>query len=91
LLIKLHEADAENLLDDHPGLLMWLLYTGGAFIPEGSTRTSYAALVNQKRASALVGLYHSLEDVVLLLKQFVWSDKAFAIPIHGFWKEETSM
>jgi hypothetical protein len=87
LLIKLHEANGDNQFDDQPDLLQWLLYTGGAFIPEGPTRSGYTSFVNRERASAFGGSYRSLTDVVQVLKQFIWSEKVFKVPIERFWKE----
>jgi hypothetical protein len=87
LLCKLQQADDNGVWDEHPDLLIWLLYTGGAFVSTSSTRLEYVALMNKIYTSRFGDLYSSRTDVLGVLKQFVWSEKAFAAQIKNFWED----
>jgi len=67
--------------DDRPELLAWLLHVGGAFCPVGPTRSEYVALVHVNRSTRLKGLYTSWPELLTILKQFIWSENAFKLPV----------
>jgi hypothetical protein len=60
---------------------------GGAFLPTGSTRSRYIALLSKQYASKVGGLYNSWSEVLKTLGRFIWSRKAFATQVEEFWKE----
>ncbi|EXJ87486.1 hypothetical protein A1O3_04446 [Capronia epimyces CBS 606.96] len=87
LLRKLQEANDHVVWDDWPDLLAWLLHIGGAFSPTGSIRSGYVALLHVNRHTRLRTLYTSWPELLEILKQFIWSDKAFLSQVKAFWKE----
>ncbi|KAJ5748800.1 N-ethylmaleimide reductase [Penicillium nucicola] len=86
LLGKLQEADHDFLWDDWPELLAWLLYIGGAFAPTGDIRSGYLTLLHLNRTSRLKELYSSWSDLLGILKQFIWSEKAFESQVKAFFE-----
>jgi hypothetical protein len=89
LIDKLQQADHGGLWDNHPDLLLWLIYMGGAFLPIGSTRTIYLAILNQKYAGSSVSLPRSWPQVLETLKTFVWPERVFTSQIKAFWEESS--
>lgn len=89
LLDKLQRADDGGVWNDHLDLLAWLTYMGGAFLPEGSTRTAYSAILSQKYAGSSLGLHRSWPEVLGSLKTFVWSERVFTGQIKVFWEESS--
>lgn len=89
LLYKLQQVNDNPIWDDHPGLLAWMLYIGGAFAPVGTIRSDYVALLHENRKTRLRDLDTSWPELLETLKQFIWSEKAFALQVEAFW-EETS-
>ena len=87
LFSKLQHADDNGVWDDHPDLLLWLLFMGGAFVPTGSTRSNYVVLLSQKYASNFSDLLGSWPEVLEVLKQFIWSEKALTQQVKEFWEE----
>ncbi|KAJ5535673.1 N-ethylmaleimide reductase [Penicillium frequentans] len=87
LLRKLQGANDDSIWDGRPGLLAWLLHIGGAFAPMGTIRSEYAALLQINRRTRLRGLYTSWPELLEILKQFIWSDKAFMSQVKAFWEE----
>lgn len=85
LLHKIQQVDKSGGWDDHPDLLLWLVYMGGAFLPNGSTRTTFVILLKQK--DLFGDFYNSWEEVRQILKQFVWSESAYAPKLKAFWEE----
>ncbi|KAL4883798.1 hypothetical protein BJY04DRAFT_24647 [Aspergillus karnatakaensis] len=79
--------DQDTLWDDHPKFLLWLLYIGGAFAPEGKVRSGFIALLRANNASRFAGWDLSWQGVVEILKEFVWSEKAFGVAVRGVWEE----
>lgn len=73
--------------DDHPDLLLWLLYIGGAFAPAGVVRSNYIVLLRSNNADRFGGLYESWSELLGILKQFTWSEKAFMSHFKTFWEE----
>jgi len=73
--------------DDYPDLLLWLLYIGGAFLPEGQSRSDYIELLrtNYVRRFRIVGSSWSAQ--VEVLKQYYWPVKAFGVQGKTLWKE----
>lgn len=90
LLYQLQKAIDDPVWDDLPDLLAWLLYIGGAFAPTGTIRSDYLVLLNDNRNTRLKGLHTSWSELLDTLKQFIWSEKAFAAQVKAFW-EETSV
>ena len=73
--------------DDHPDLLLWLLYMGGAFVPTGIVRSEYAILLRSNNAVRFGHLYRSWPELLEILKQFTWSEKAFMSQVKALWEE----
>ncbi|KAI0487346.1 hypothetical protein F4859DRAFT_252095 [Xylaria cf. heliscus] len=90
LLRELQQANNDAIWDDHPDLLLWLLYIGGAFTSAGAVRSGYIALLRSNNAYRFLGLYESWPKSLGTLKQFPWSEKAFMTHFKAFW-EETSI
>jgi hypothetical protein len=84
------QADDNGVWDDHPDLLFWLLYMGGAFVPKGSTRSNYVVLLSQMHVSKFGNLYSSWPEVHEVLERFIWSEKAFVQQVKEFWEESSS-
>ncbi|KAE8547901.1 hypothetical protein EYB25_009694 [Talaromyces marneffei] len=87
LLYKLQEVNDDRIWEHHPGLLAWMLYIGGAFAPVGPIRSNYVALLHKNRISRFKGLDTSWLELLEILKQYIWSEKAFASQVEAFWKE----
>ena len=87
LLCKLQQVNDDSIWDEHPGLLVWMLYIGGAFAPDGTIRSDYVALLHENRKTRLRDLYTSWPELLEILKQFIWSEKAFESQVEAFWKE----
>lgn len=73
--------------DDKPELLAWLLHIGGAFAPAGTMRSDYLVLLQSSRGTRLQGLYGSWQELLVILKRFLWSDLAFLSQVTAFWEE----
>lgn len=86
LLNRLKEAREEQLFDNNPGLLLWFLYTGGAFTPAGETRSEYVSFVNQTYAIHY-GAKPGMAEINEVLKLYIWSKEAFSVKIEAFWNE----
>jgi hypothetical protein len=87
LLYKLQQADSDLVWDDRRDLLTWLLHIGGAFAPTGTIRSDYAVLLHSNCSTRLKGLYTSWPELLEILKQFIWSEKAFKEQVKAFWEE----
>ncbi|OQD81347.1 hypothetical protein PENANT_c028G03103 [Penicillium antarcticum] len=87
LLCKLQEVNPDLLWDDWPELLAWLLHIGGAFAPTGNIRSAYLALLHLNRNTRLENLYSSWPSLLEILKQFIWSEKAFEAQVKAFYEE----
>jgi hypothetical protein len=85
LLRKLQLAYDNNIWTDHLDLLIWLLFMGGAFLPIGSTRSKYIALLNHRYTPEFGEL--SWPEALKVLKQFIWSEKAFTAQGKAFWED----
>ncbi|OQU96931.1 hypothetical protein CLAIMM_02942 isoform 2 [Cladophialophora immunda] len=92
LLQKLQQQEQhdKSLWDGHGDLLAWTLYIGGAFAPAGAVRSGYVGLLRQEYASECGDLAASWPDLVDVLRQFVWSEKAFYQQVRSFWEEVMS-
>jgi len=64
-----------------------MLHLGGSFSPRGTIRSEYKRLLRSNRESRFGGLYNSLEELIELMKRFVWSKKAYGAQVEEFWKE----
>uniref|UniRef100_A0A8H7K2J7 Transcription factor domain-containing protein n=1 Tax=Bionectria ochroleuca TaxID=29856 RepID=A0A8H7K2J7_BIOOC len=87
LLQKLQQESVNSIWDSHPDLLLWLIYIGGAFAPSGDVREQYLMLLNLHRASRFENRYDEWPEILTIMKQFIWSDKAFLSQVRGFWEE----
>lgn len=87
LLGKLRQADDDGVWDEHPDLLLWLVYTAGAFNSNRSTRLEYTIFLKHKYSSQFGNLYSSWSEVRTVLKQFLWSERAGAVQVREFWEE----
>jgi hypothetical protein len=68
-------------------LLLWLLYIGGAFAPKGLVRSAYVALLRSNTAARCKELYRSWPELLAILTQFIWSEKAFMSQVEALWQE----
>ncbi|KAJ5689261.1 N-ethylmaleimide reductase [Penicillium macrosclerotiorum] len=87
LILKLEEANGGLFWKDNPGLIAWLLHIGGAFSPAGAIRSSYLKLLHLNRSTVLKDLYSSWSELLKVLEQFIWSEKAFSSQVKAFWEE----
>ncbi|TVY16452.1 hypothetical protein LARI1_G005751 [Lachnellula arida] len=87
LLRELQMADNDSLWDEHPDLLLWLLYIGGAFAPAGTIRSGYIVLLRSNNASRFGDFYRSWPELLEILKRFIWSEKAFLSQVKALWEE----
>jgi hypothetical protein len=87
LLRKLEQANDNPIWDDHPDLLLWLLYIGGAFAPTGVVRSNYVMLLRSNNATRFRNFGRSWPELLEILKQFTWSERAFMLPVKALWKE----
>ncbi|KAL5336855.1 hypothetical protein BJX70DRAFT_371325 [Aspergillus crustosus] len=87
LLHKLQQSSDDVIWDDHPELLLWLLYVGGAFTSPGSVRSEYIALIRLNNGTRSRGLYEMWPELRELLEQFIWSEKAFLRAVKGLYME----
>ncbi|KAI1271670.1 hypothetical protein F5Y07DRAFT_382310 [Xylaria sp. FL0933] len=87
LLRELQQANEDPIWNSHPELLLWLLYTGGTFAPTGTVRSSYIALLRLNNASRFRNMFTSWPELLGILEQFIWSEKAFKFPGKALWEE----
>ncbi|KAI3317268.1 hypothetical protein HD806DRAFT_541324 [Xylariaceae sp. AK1471] len=87
MLRQLQQANNDPTWDDHPELLLWLLYIGGAFAPTGIVRSEYVALLRSNYAIRFGDLYRSWPELLEILKQFIWSENAFMSQVKALWEE----
>ncbi|RYC62085.1 hypothetical protein CHU98_g4137 [Xylaria longipes] len=90
LLRALQQANDDPVWNDHPALLLWLLYLGGAFAPAGVMRSNYIALLRSNNAFRFGDLYESWSELLGILKQFTWSGKAFLTQFKAFGEEAST-
>ncbi|KAL3457526.1 hypothetical protein BJX64DRAFT_16493 [Aspergillus heterothallicus] len=83
LLRHLHKTNHRDIWARHADLLVWLLHIGGAFAPMGTVRSGYLDLLRSHNASSP----HSWPELHTILKQFIWSDKAFVVPVRALWEQ----
>ncbi|KAI1122969.1 hypothetical protein F5Y10DRAFT_286608 [Nemania abortiva] len=86
LLSELQKANDDPVWNDHPDLLLWLLYTGGAFAPAGVVQSNYVALL-RSNSSRCGHLYASWPVLLETVKRFIWSEKAFRAHFRAFWED----
>ncbi|KAH6867475.1 putative N-ethylmaleimide reductase [Thelonectria olida] len=91
LLRKLQQANENLAWNNLPDLLAWLLHIGGAFASPGTVRSDYVALLHLNRSHRLRGLYTSWPELIAILKQFIWSEKAFLSHVKAFWEESNTV
>ncbi|KAJ4249276.1 hypothetical protein NW757_007853 [Fusarium falciforme] len=84
------QVSDDPVWDDFPDFLAWLLHIGGGFALPGTIRSGYLALLRFENNTRLGGLYESWSDLLEVLKQFIWSEIAFALPVKTFWEDSSS-
>ncbi|KAF2965037.1 hypothetical protein GQX73_g8540 [Xylaria multiplex] len=86
LLYELQRSNENPIWDSHLELLLWLLYSGGAFAPTGIARSSYITLLrlNDWRFGEM---YKSWPELLGILEQFIWSEGAFMSQVKALWIE----
>ncbi|KAL7921161.1 hypothetical protein ACQKWADRAFT_321651 [Trichoderma austrokoningii] len=77
LLKKLQESNEDPFWNDNLDLFIWMLYMGGAFSPRGIVHSEYKALLKTNHESKFKGMYRSLDDLMGILQEFIWSEKAY--------------
>ena len=87
LLKKLQESKDDLLWNDHPDLLIWIMHMGGSFSPKGTVRSEYKAMLQDNYASRFGERYDSLAELIQILDQFIWSEKAYHAQVEEFWNE----
>ncbi|KAL4786414.1 hypothetical protein BJX76DRAFT_321277 [Aspergillus varians] len=87
LLAKLQRTNDDPIWNEHPEILLWLLYIGGAFAPTGIVRSEYVDQIRWTTATRFRDLYRSWPELLEILKQFIWSEKAFLSPVKVLWEE----
>ncbi|KAI0975863.1 hypothetical protein F4678DRAFT_418835 [Xylaria arbuscula] len=87
LLKELQRTNEDPVWESHPELLLWPLYIGGAYAPQGVIRREYVALLRSNNASRFKDLYKSWPELLDIMRQFIWSDKAFTSPVKAVWEE----
>lgn len=80
----------DSIWTGHFDLLAWLLYLGGALAAPGIVRKDYILLIRRQHASKLATLIRSWSDLVAIMEQFIWSEKAISPLIQMFWEEVQS-
>lgn len=66
-------------------MLLWLLYIGGTFSPRGLIRSDYVALLRSNNAARFGD--KSWPELLMILRQFTWSEKAFVSEVRALWQE----
>ncbi|EHK43626.1 hypothetical protein TRIATDRAFT_149068 [Trichoderma atroviride IMI 206040] len=87
LLKTLQESNEDPFWDENLDLFIWMLYMGGCFSPRGAIHSEYKALLKTNHESRFKGMYHSLEDLMEILHDFIWSEKAYRMQLDKFWEE----
>ncbi|KAB5540218.1 hypothetical protein GE09DRAFT_252324 [Coniochaeta sp. 2T2.1] len=87
LLRMLQQCQDDFLWDDHPELLLWLLYIGGAFTEKPDERAGYIALLRSNDNARLSDTNSSWPRLLETMKQFIWSRRAFERPVELLWEE----
>jgi hypothetical protein len=64
-----------------------MLYMGGCFSPKGAVHSEYKALLKANHEAKFKGMYRSLEDLMEILHDFIWSEKAYRMQLDRFWEE----
>ncbi|RDW64358.1 uncharacterized protein DSM5745_09769 [Aspergillus mulundensis] len=83
LLLNLQQTCDSLVWNEHPDLLLWLLYVGGAFAPVGPVRSGYLDLLRLKSDDD----YSSWPKVHECMRRFIWSDNAFLVPVRALSRE----
>ncbi|KAJ9494981.1 hypothetical protein H2202_009456 [Exophiala xenobiotica] len=83
----LQESNDDLFWDDHPDLLMWILYTGGSFSPKGPTRSGFKALLQINHTLRFKAKSISLPELLEVLRQFVWSERMYRAQVEEFWED----
>ncbi|KAI1813790.1 hypothetical protein GGS20DRAFT_577289 [Poronia punctata] len=81
LLNTIHNIDNDDTWYEHADLLAWMICIGGAFAPKGTTQSGFISLLHCRR---LDRLYTSWPELVEILERFIWSERAFTLPVKTF-------
>ncbi|KFY81268.1 hypothetical protein V500_11570 [Pseudogymnoascus sp. VKM F-4518 (FW-2643)] len=87
LLCEIQQTIDDPIWDDHPDLLLWLLYIGGTFAPKGTVHSDFVALLRSNNAARFGDFNRSWPELLEILKQFIWSEKAFTSQGKLLWEE----
>src|SRR3569833_851138 len=87
LLHSLQQSIDDTFWNDDPHLLIWMLHMGGSISPRGTIRSEYRELLQNQRATRFRGTYGSSDDLVEIMRHFIWSENAFRAQFIVFWNE----
>ena len=83
----LQQCQDDFIWDDHPELLLWLLYIGGAFAENVPVRSGYITLLRSNNRTRFGDMNSSWPQLLGKMKQFIWSRTAFERPVQLLWEE----
>ncbi|KAK7926953.1 hypothetical protein PG985_003951 [Apiospora marii] len=83
LIRRLQNTEDDVAWDRHSALLTWMLFLGGAFASTDPVRDGYVELLHQRFSAANT----SWEDLLSILRQYIWSEKAFEPAVKTFYDE----
>ncbi|KAK8127386.1 hypothetical protein PG984_008494 [Apiospora sp. TS-2023a] len=83
LMQKLQDTADNIVWDQCPDLLTWMVFLGGTFASTSVVRNGYVALLHRRSSAA----YASWQDILGILRQFIWSKRAFEPAVKGFYDE----
>lgn len=88
LLHSLQQSDEDLFWNNDPDLLIWMLHLGGSFSPKGTIRSAYKGLLQRNYESRRFKQnYDSSADLITVMRQFIWSEKAYRSQFEEFWTE----
>ncbi|KAI4596318.1 hypothetical protein KJ359_005447 [Pestalotiopsis sp. 9143b] len=87
LLHSLQQSDEDLFWDHDPDLLTWMLHLGGSFSPKGTIRSGYKQLLQKNcKSQRFKRNFSSLTELIEVMRQFIWSEKAYRSQFEQFWK-----
>ncbi|KAH8886597.1 hypothetical protein GQ53DRAFT_784869 [Thozetella sp. PMI_491] len=88
LLRSLQQSDEDPFWNNDPDLLIWMLHLGGSFSPKGMIRSAYKRLLQRNYESRRFRRnYDASADLIEVMRQFIWSEKAYRSQFEEFWTE----
>jgi len=67
-------------------LLLWLLFVSGTFGATEEVKANYRHLLRQNHGTRFRGLYNTWDELQIILKSFIWSDRSFEEQATAFWE-----